>query len=43
MMSFIVKVIFIIGLLIACEWVVKNLYGIWKEKYERKKQRYKDF
>ena len=43
MMSFIVKVIFIIGFLIAGEWVVKNLYSIWKEKYERKKQRYKDF
>ena len=43
MMSFIVKVIFIIGLLIGGEFVIKNLYGIWKEKYEKRKQRYKDF
>jgi hypothetical protein len=43
MMSFIVKVIFVLCLLIGGEFVIKNLYGIWKEKYERKKQRYKDF
>ena len=43
MMSFMWRVALIIGFLIACEWVVKNLYGIWKEKYEKRKQRRKDF